>query len=80
MFALTFTVYQTQTIWLMLIYNEMKAWFCEAYENIGDWDSMLFGRNDTNWTKAAKWNGQHFVRENVNIEWRDRSEKEEVKM
>lgn len=43
MFTLTFSVYQAQTIWLMLIYNKMKAWFCEAYENIGERVSMLLG-------------------------------------
>lgn len=42
MFALTFSVYQAQTIWLMLIYNKMKAWFCEAYENIGgEWVNVV---------------------------------------
>lgn len=42
MFTLTFSVYQAQTIWLMLIYNKMKAWFGEAYKNIGgEWVNVV---------------------------------------
>lgn len=50
MFALSFSVYQAQIIWLMLIYSKMKAWFCGAYENIGEQVNVVLVQQ-----KEVKW-------------------------